>query len=558
MFAASPVAAQAPAEPSLPPIVFQTQPPGQFLDGVRNAADIMFGDKGVKAVNRALKEVFGEKGLEGLDLNRPVVGYVILAPKPQDITAVVALPVDGEKEFLALCDRINAYKHTVDAKDKTLYHLPPLDRRYKAMLRFSEGYAYIAYGFNPAPHIEAKALIPMPKLYDPTERGLVAGRLYFDRIPLAVKLASPVLFEEVKNTLFGGTEFLHPRNEWLAKAVMPEVEKLLQRYVLLAAGADVLTARLMIDPQEGNFVAEAVLTPKPNSELGKLVAAYKTAPNRFASMTNHPDNALAFASRAPLFAPELRAAVAGGLEASRKRAVDSAGEVEKAWTDEAFKGFMRVVKGQELDLGAAFRGPDKDGWFTAVGGIAFDDPAALEKEAKAAFKKSAPQAMQDRMKWDADKAGNVNIHTFHFPTGGFVDFTRFLGGEGCYAAFAFAPQGLIGAVGPDPVPVIKGLLAEKPAAAPAMGLTANPGRIVKMFEKAEGPGERRVTEVANLIGREDKQMPAMSLTVEGGKELTARAVVNLRMLPRLIFGDSLAQVDDEPPAKPAPVPIEKK
>src|SRR6516164_892959 len=151
----------APAIAADPPIVFQVQPVGQVLDELRAAGGMVAGEKGTKAVNKIVKSIFGEKGLEGFAITRPVVGYVILAPKPEDITAVIALPVVGEKEFLTLCDRVNRDKVKVDTQDKTLYHLPPLDPRYKALMRFSNQYAYIAYGFNPAPHIEAKALIPL-------------------------------------------------------------------------------------------------------------------------------------------------------------------------------------------------------------------------------------------------------------------------------------------------------------------------------------------------------------------------------------------------------------
>ena len=120
-----------------------------MLGDLRTAADFVGGEKAVKEFNASLKEKLGAKGFEGLDINQPIVGYVILAPKPEDITAVIVLPITGEKEFLALCDRANSVKH----KDlgKGLYELPPLDPRYKARMRFSDGHAYIAYGAKPEP-----------------------------------------------------------------------------------------------------------------------------------------------------------------------------------------------------------------------------------------------------------------------------------------------------------------------------------------------------------------------------------------------------------------------
>lgn len=541
-------------EPPLPPIVFQAQPVGQVFDNFRLAADFVGGEKGVKAVNKRLKEVFGEKGLEGVDINRPVVGYVILAPKPQDITAVVAFPVTTEKEFLALCDRVNLDPLRVDPKDKTLYHLPPLDPRYKAMLRFSDQYAYIAYGFNPAPHIEAKSLVPMPKLYDPTDRGLISGRLYFDRIPTNVKLAAGTLMEEVKITVPGAFGLGRQESAWLTKAVMPEIEKLLLRYLLLSSGADTLTARVYIDPQLGNLVAEASLTAKPESELSKMIAAYKVAPNRFASLTNHPDTVGAFHTRAPLFAPEIRAAVKAALDAGVKEAErDAPAMIRSAWI-EVFKGFGRTVKEGELDVAVALRGADKDGWYHVIGAIAFDDGTALEKEVKAVVAKSLPKEEQDHFTWDADKVGKVGIHTCKIPQGGFFDYTKFLGGEKCTAAFAFGPHGLIGVIGPDPVAVVKEVLAAKPIDAPSLEFVANPGRVVKVFEKAAGANAREAIEMATLLGKEDKKVPVMSLVFEGGKELKGTFTMNLRLLPKLMFSKDIDRANREPIQNPEPAP----
>src|ERR1700722_10811773 len=213
-----------------PPIVFQSHPFGQVLDHVRAPIELVAGEKGVKAFNKNIQEKLGEKGFEGFDIGRPIFGYVLLAPKPEDITAVVALPITGEQEFLDLCERANHQKPKLAGKEKDVYELPPLDPRYKALLRFSNQYAYIAYGAKPAPALEPKSLVPMQNIYIPTERGLIAGRIYFDRIPLPVKLALPALLEEVKKTILAGLPF-GGGDEPLLKAIMPEVEKLVARYV---------------------------------------------------------------------------------------------------------------------------------------------------------------------------------------------------------------------------------------------------------------------------------------------------------------------------------------
>ena len=66
-----------------PPITFQTQPLDRLLGDLRIAADLVGGEKVVKAFNDGIKAQLGEKGFEGLDLNKPIVGYVILGPSPK-------------------------------------------------------------------------------------------------------------------------------------------------------------------------------------------------------------------------------------------------------------------------------------------------------------------------------------------------------------------------------------------------------------------------------------------------------------------------------------------
>ena len=100
--------------------------------------------------------------------------------------------------------------------------------------------------------------------------------------------------------------------------------------------------------------------------------------------------------------------------------------------------------------------------------IAFEDPSKLEKELRTYVEKTAPQDLVDAIKWDVAKAGTVNIHTWKMTPGGFLDVTKIFGGDDCKIAFAFAPHGVFGAIGPDAVATLKDALAVKPTAAPVL------------------------------------------------------------------------------------------
>lgn len=525
-----------------PPITFQTQPLDSVLNDLRAAADLIGGEKGVKAVNEEIKRTFGAKGFEGLDLSRPVVGYIILAPKPQDITAVIALPITGEKEFLALCDRTNPQKHK--PLKNGLYELPPLDTRYKARLRFSEQYAYIAYGFNPEPALDPKAIVSPSKLTDPAERAIFAAKFHFDRLTPEVKKAMPVLLKEVKQTIFGGPG-IGLQEKLILDPIMEAFDKMAARYMLLLGGADTATVRVTLDVPKGDLIVEGKLTGKPGSDLAKAIAAWKPTGNKFGALIT-PDTVAGFKTRLPFFNDELKAGGVKLLESGQKELLRGAPDAAKATVEEAFKGLIRTVKTGEFDIVVAVRGPDKDGWFNAVGAIAFEDPAALEKELKKFIEKDAPPDELGRFKWDAAKAGNVSIHTYKFSEGGLLDPTKIFGGDKCTLAFAFAPKGIFIVIGPDPIPVMKDALAAKPSDSTGFDLVINPARMGKFVEKAGG----NPLEVERALGKEDKLLSAMSLKVTGGKELTVRYAINLRLIPRAAAVDSLDRTDKEPPPPP--------
>ena len=522
-----------------PAIVFQTHPVGQVLDELRIAADLLGGEKGVKSLNNTIMRALGEKGFEGLDIGRPIFGYVLLAPKPEDITAVVALPITSEKDFLDLCERANHQKPKLAEKVKDVYELPPLDRRYKALMRFKDQYAYISYGAKPAPALEPKSLIPMQQIYVPTEKGLIAGRLYFDRIPLAVKLALPTLMEEVKKTILGSL-YLDRDDQEFSKAIMPELEKLITRYAKLANGADELGIGIRLDVPTGNLIVEATLAGKPGAELSTIIAARKPTGNKFGALLATPDTIAGFKFRLPFFEQEIRDATSLGLESLQKQLAGPFPPMFKAPADELFKGLVRTVKTGQFDIVSGIRGPDKNGMYSIVVAVAFEDPSALEKEFIKLIATVAPPEAQAGITWDAAKAGKVSIHTWKAKSFGLDGLPTAFGGEDSLFAFAFAPHGIFVVLGPDAVATITDALAVKPAESPVLDVVVNPAQFAKFLQKAN---PNNAGNVEAILGKEDKLISAMSMTVSGGKELKATYTINLRMIPRAAAADNFDRDD---------------
>lgn len=526
VLAAALVLVAAPAVPAAdPPIVFQTQPVGRLLAEVRNTVRTLGGDKAVLGFNALLKQRLGDKGFDGLDLGRPIVGYVHIADKPEESVGVVAFPVTNEPDFLDLCERLNMSKPT---KDKNgLIELPSLDTGLVAKARVHNGYAYIATAMaDPSPALDAKALIPVPTLFDPAEQSLITAKLHFDRVPASLRMK---LHELVGQLGENGIGDALPELDAISKKVFAEFGKLGKRYLDLSKDAKLATLRVNLNSNTADLTAEFALTPLPGTALAKEIAARQPTTNRFGGLVT-PDAAVGVKVRLPFFAPEIRNAAVIALEELEKLAAQSADPDNKESIVELTRGLARTVKTGEFDIAGSIRGPDKDGHFTLVGAIAFEDPAALEK----AFRKTINALPDDDMfkkgvKWDAAKVGTVNIHTIKI-TEPDLFFNAKTFGEQPTLAIAFTPRAIFIAVGQDPIPLLKEALDVKPAPAPVLDVVINPARLGKLAATSGRLEDQ--AEIQNAFGSEDKPFSLMSLSVEGGTELKVRFAISLKIIPR--------------------------
>ena len=97
-------------------------------------------------------------------------------------------------------------------------------------------------------------------------------------------------------------------------------------------------------------------------------------------------------------------------------------------------------------------------------------------------------------------------------------------------------------IGTDPIPEMKTALAVKPVDSPVLDIVVNPSRLAKMVERSGG----MALGVERRFGREDKLLSATSLHISGGKELTVRYAINLRLIPRALA------VEESGKKEPAP------
>jgi hypothetical protein len=527
-----------------PVITYQTQPLGRMLNDVRVLMKNVGGEDVVKSFNKEIKNNLGEKAFEGFDLGRPIVGYVDVPANFEEFTAVVAFPVTGEKEWLEFCERWN--KSKPKALKDGLYEVPAPGPGFKAVMKVHEGYAYVATSAkDPAKALDAKTIVGFGNLYDGADTSLMAGKLHFDRVPKELRAKAKELLEQVKKNPGNFPPDLAP----FMKEFFGQVHKLGTRWLDLSEGAKVATLRVNANAFTGDADVELTITPIDGSALAKSIEGIKPVSNKFASLVT-PDVAGAVRLRLPLDIPEVQATAVAGLEAIQKEAGGNAFPPIKPVIDELLKGLVRTAKTGDVDGVAVLRGPSKDGTFTGVLALNFDDPSGLEKELKKAIDAIAPDDFKQALKWDAEKVGGVSIHTIDLSKmpGGDREIKAIFGNNVMFA-FAFGPKASFAAIGPgdEAVAAVKAAMEAKPAPAPLADFSFNPDRIVKLI----GTIEPRAAEMTSkIIGTDNKLRSQFALDVTGGKELEVKYSNNIRVMGSF-FGvarSSPGAIEPPPPA----------
>lgn len=524
------LAAAGPAAAADPAVVFQTQPVGRVLNDARVIATTLAGPKEAGSIDAAIKEKLGPKGFAGLDLNRPVLGYVHLPADPAKAVGVLVVPVTEEKAFLGFFERLTGT--APKAGDGGLYTIPAGDPGPTVVLRFGDGHAYLASGAkgggDPAAVLAKDALVPTAKLYDPADQSLLAVRVHFDRLPKELRGQAKDLLGAAK--LAAGTIPFPPEVEEPAGKAVGEALKLAERWLKLSEGAKEVAVRVSVDAAAAELGAELAVVPLPGSELGKEIAARRPTTNRFAGLVT-PDAALGFTTRLPFFNDETKAAAGHGLDAAIK-ATDGFGGNAGGLFVEVLKGAKRTVATGEFDIASVVRGPDKNGLFTNVQAVAFDDPAAVEKALKTLIENDAPEEIRRAVKWDAEKIGAVRVHVLDFAKlnqaqGAFGPEFKMFGGADAKLMVAFAPTAVYFAIGPDAAAELRRALALRPAEAPVADVVLNPSRMIKLMTVGGAPA-RETDEIAKTFGTDDRPVTLGHLTVTGGADLRVTGRLSIR------------------------------
>lgn len=447
---------------------------------------------------KALAE--NEKGLEGLDLKRPLGFYAVLAEKVEESTVVLMVPVADEESVVGLMSG----KLSLDPKkdEKTgVYSVDVPNFPATVYFRFHDKYLYAT--LRSADGVAKDKLIAPKTFFADKTVGVLTAAVHFDRIPADLRKGVYGQLElQLKEGADKAADPASKRiNEFLIDAGVDAVKTLLTE-------GETLTAAIDVEPKTDDIKLTLNVTPKSGSTLGKTLASFADRDSVAAAVAAVKTPVLAAGLNFAL-PPETKKKFAALAEGLAKDAVDSAKGDDQLATKMITDALLPTLTAGDFQLGVVVSdaGKGKVGLTAAVKTVKGQE---IEKTAKT-FAQFLPKD-QAEFTADADRAGDGNIHKLKFAKPEGVPF-------GSDTLWLLTADDLL-AVHTDPkADGLKAIGTAKPAKAPMLNLELSWVRFTRLTNSADADA---IKNVVNSVFEGDKTdgLDTMTVTGTGGKQLT--------------------------------------
>jgi hypothetical protein len=479
-----------------------------LLDKAEYIGELVDQGDPIKQIRGLVQQLSAEgKGLEGIDPKRPFGAYGILNTDVESSPVVAMIPIADEKRLLAaLQERLGIEPEKVEG-GALRANVPLINQVY---LRFANDYLYVA---REAGHIEPKGLIA-PKTFFAKDDGSVASIIVrFDRIP-----------DDLKTFVIGQLE--HQVQEGLKKDA--DTKSPLERKVgaivadafvgsaksIFDEGKD-LSLRVFVDPKADELSLELNLTGKDGTSLAKTIAGLEGKSSLPAGIVR-AQTPVAQGSAKIELTDDLKKRLEPVIDAAIEEAVKQAKPNEQKAARRVLTTLAPTLKAGEFDGAFSFTGPDAKGKYMLLAAGQVKDGKEIEKLAKdfAAFVK----AEDAEFTFDVEKVGSFAVHKVVLAKAD-ADFERIFGTKNIWLATSEDCIAL--SIEPDGSVLRAGLKA-KPAATQVAGGQVSFAQVLPLAEKGLRQDEVKALIKDAFGGESPAGKDTITLTVEGGKQLTAR------------------------------------
>jgi hypothetical protein len=388
----------------------------------------------------------------------------------------------------------------------------------EAYFRIANGYAYITAQNEDA--LTAKKLLDPAALKMSDQAALASATLFLDHISKDSKdLAVSEMERQVKRL-----QKRKPPRETEAE------EKIRLRFLQFVAAnfAQViregheLGARFEVDRKAQKLALAFRLTGQPDSNLSKEIAALGHTPSLFASLVK--DNSAGSLLVHFAVPQKLRQVIEPIIEDRLKEIQEKEKDEGKRELVTSFvKAITPTLKCGEVDTLISLRGPSDAGKYTVITALKLKEGQKIEKVVRDVINKVAPETEKAKIKFDAEKAGEVAIHSVTLKKELDQKFKKAFGDSPLY--FAFRDDAVVMTLGEGSLDAIKEAVTAKPKASPLVQFDLALARLVPLV--ATAPKYAAAAKAAKEIFDEDaNDKGTIRFTLTGGKAITKRFTVS--------------------------------
>jgi hypothetical protein len=499
-----------------PGFVIRVQSIDDLTRNFRYLAGLVGREEEAKQVEGWLKaKAGGPKGLEGIDAKRPLAVYGSFGKESiEDSAAVALIPIADEKAFLALIETLDS---KAEKDNDGVYTVTNANLPVPIFFRFAHKYAYVT-ALNKDAIDKDKILLPGAVL-PPGKVPVVSLTVRIDQVPekmrdLALSQAEAHLDAAKDEKKDDETPAQHRAKGEIIDVVKKYVGSVIKEGGRFALGLDV-------DEKAKELSAELSLSAKPGTQLAKDVAALGERKSTVAGLVG-TDSVLSLTLNLPneeKFAAAMQTLL---KEEIRKNIDKEADKGKKELGEKVFKAFEPALKFTDAEWAFDLRKPKAGGKYVLVGGMKVANGPTLEKSIRDVVAQ-LPEKDRAAIKLDAEKAGNVAVHSVNTEAGD-EGFKKAFGDGPAY--FAVRSDAIFVAVGEGALDALKEALKVEPKVSKPLNAEVSVARVAEAMAKEQPEAPKAA---AKAFGKE-KDDDKIRVSLEAGQEMKLRFVMKTPIL----------------------------
>lgn len=492
-----------------PTLTVRVAPIETLLSNLKQIATMAGKAEEAKQLDGFIRNRITEKGLDGIDVNRPIGLYSTLKPDIASSPTLAIIPIASQKEFLELLSNFNL--PAAKGKDG-VYTVTPEKMPMAFYFRFANKSAYVTAVEKGS--LKADSLIAPEDLFSAKDTSTMSASWYFDRVPDGLK---EIALSQLALKIADLKDQKQPgETEAQAKLRVQTLQEISRLLAAVINDGTRLGARIDLDPAD-EIGAAASLGARPQSKLADGFASLARKPSRFASLTT-PGAAMSMTANVTLPA-ELRKAFGPVIDEGIQKAIEEEDNDAKKQAGKKFlEALAPTLKAGELDAGFRLTGPKAGNHFTLAAGIKVKDGGKL-LTALREMAKTFPKTEQAILHFDVEKFGATAIHRIDGKAYYEEEVKRTLGDHPLY--FAFTADAILLSGGPGGAPALKELISAESAPAPLFQMEMSLSKLAPTIGKGSDADRKAIAKAArDAFGTEGNDR--VRILVEGGKTLRAR------------------------------------